>query len=220
MGNQIHSDASFSSDNQRKILGTVSQYVAMGASDAVGLGTSNPSRDGWVPKLASLIHAEKTINLGRTGSTLAQAMREQLPKVLDLKPDVITIWLAVNDFNRQVFDPSLLTSYTENLNDMLSQLRTKLGSQTRILVANIPDLSKVSIYTSLGVPKFLLTVQVKRWNDAIKQAVRKHHCELVDLYSHWKELGEHPEYVSFDGFHPSADGYDRLAQLFHQQYLR
>jgi acyl-CoA thioesterase-1 len=103
---------------------------------------------------------------------------------------------------------------------MLSQLRTKLGVDTRILVGNIPDLSKVNIYTSLGIPKLLLSLQIKRWNDAIKQAVRKNQCDLVDLFSHWKELSEHPEYVSFDGFHPSANGYARLAQVFYQKYSK
>jgi acyl-CoA thioesterase-1 len=198
----------------------VQKYVSIGASDAVGLGTSNPSVDGWVPRFAALLSAEQTINLGRSGSTLSDAMKQQLPKVFDQKPDVITIWLAVNDFNRQVYDRSILTSYTANLDTMLSQLRAKLGDHTRILVGNIPDLSKVSIYTSLGIPKLLLSLQVKRWNDAIKSVVKKNQCELVDLYSHWKELGEHPEYVSFDGFHPSKDGYQRLAQIFHQQYLK
>lgn len=196
----------------------VEKYISIGASDAVGLGTSNPSKDGWVPAFASLISAEQIINFGRSGSTLSDAMRQQLPKVFDQKPNVITIWLAVNDFNRQVYDRSILNSYTENLNLMLQQLREKLEPNTRILVGNIPDLSKVEIYTSLGIPKLFLTMQIKRWNDAIKQTVRKNHCELVDLYSHWKELGEHPEYVSFDGFHPSKDGYQRLAQIFYEQY--
>ena len=218
MGNQIQSKKPL--DHPKVSVPKVTKYVGMGASDAVGLGTRYPSKDGWIPKFATLINAEMTINLGRSGSTLAQAMREQLPKALELQPEVITIWLAVNDFNQQVFDSLLLTSYTSDLNDMLSQLRTKLSTDTRILVGNIPDLSKVSIYASLGIPKFLLSLQIKRWNDAIKHAVRKHNCQLIDLYSHWKELANHPEYVAFDGFHPSSDGYDRLAQFFYEQYSR
>lgn len=218
MGNQTAAMAHSRANGKENHPMKIEKYVSIGASDAVGLGTSNPSKDGWVPAFASLISAEQTINLGRSGSTLSDAMRQQLPKVFDEKPNIVTIWLAVNDFNQQVYDRSILTSYTDSLNSMLEQLREKLHPNTRILVGNVPDLSKVEIYTSLGIPKLLLTIQVKRWNDAIKQAVRKHHCELVDLYSHWKELGEHPEYVSFDGFHPSKDGYQRLAQIFYQQF--
>jgi lysophospholipase L1-like esterase len=196
------------------------KYIALGASDSVGVGTSQPSKDGWVPKFASLINAQQLVNLGQSGSTLANAMREQLPKVFDQKPNVVTIWLAVNDFNQQIFNPSILTDYRSDLNKMLSQLRTKLNQNTRILVGNIPDLSQVSIYTSFGIPKQLLGMQIKQWNDAIDDIVDRNQCELVDLFAHWKELALHPEYISFDGFHPSANGYTRLAEIFYQQYSK
>jgi lysophospholipase L1-like esterase len=196
------------------------KYIALGASDSVGVGTSQPSKDGWVPKFASLINAQQLVNLGQNGSTLANAMREQLPKVFDQKPNVVTIWLAVNDFNQQIFNPSILTDYRSDLNKMLSQLRTKLNQNTRILVGNIPDLTQVSIYTSFGIPKQLLGMQIKQWNDAIDDIVDRNQCELVDLFAHWKELALHPEYISFDGFHPSANGYTRLAEIFYQQYSK
>ncbi|CAF1073755.1 unnamed protein product [Adineta steineri] len=196
------------------------KYIALGASDAVGVGTLQPTKDGWVPKLASLVNAQQTMNLGRSGSTLRDAMKEQLPKVLDQNPNIITIWLAVNDFNQQIFNPSILTNYKSDLNKMLSQLRTKLTKDTRILVGNIPDLSQVNIYTSFGIPKELLSVRVKEWNDAINDIVQKNQCELVDLFAYWKELASHPEYISFDGFHPSSDGYTRLAEIFYQQYSK
>jgi lysophospholipase L1-like esterase len=40
----------------------------------------------------------------------------------------------------------------------------------------------------------------------------------VDLYAHWREVAEHPEYVAADGFHPSAEGYARLAEIFAETY--
>jgi lysophospholipase L1-like esterase len=196
------------------------KYIALGASDAVGVGTSQPSKEGWVPKFASLIDAQQTLNFGRSGSTLSDDMREQLPKVYDQKPNVITVWLVVNDFNQQVFNPSILTSYKSDLNKMLSQLRTKLDKDTRILVGNVPDLSRIDIYSAFGIPKQFLTEQIKRWNDAINDIVGKNQCELVDLFAYWKELASHPEYISFDGFHPSANGYTRLAEVFYQQYTK
>jgi lysophospholipase L1-like esterase len=213
MGSNQQSNNTTSASNMLK-------YIALGASDAVGVGTLQPSEDGWVPKFASLINAQQTINLGQSGSTLANAMREQLPKVLDQKGNVLTIWLAVNDFNQQIFNPSILTNYKSDLNKMLSQLRTKLDQNTRILVGNIPDLAQVNIYTSFGMPKQLLSMKIKEWNDVIHDIVEKNQCELVDLFVHWKELSLHPEYISFDGFHPSANGYTRLAEIFYQQYLK
>jgi lysophospholipase L1-like esterase len=37
---------------------------------------------------------------------------------------------------------------------------------------------------------------------------------VVDLYQNWAELADHPEYIASDGFHPSAEGYARLSELF------
>ena len=107
MGNEIHSTKLNKSNRKENHLIKVETYVSIGASDTVGLETRNPSKDGWVPQFASLISAEQTINYGRSGSTLEDAMKEQLPKVFHLKPNVITIWLAVNDFNQQVYDRNI-----------------------------------------------------------------------------------------------------------------
>jgi lysophospholipase L1-like esterase len=196
------------------------KYVALGASDAMGIGTSEPSKDGWVPKFTSLINAQQVFNLGRFGTTISKAMCDQLPQVFDHKPNVITIWLVVNDFIYQVFNPSIFTSYKSDLNKMLSQLRTNLDKDTRILVANLPDLSQISFFTSRGISKQSLTMKIKQWNDAIQDIVRKNQCELVDVYAHWEELALHPEYISLDGFHPSAHGYTKLAEIFYQQYSK
>ncbi len=134
--------------NRKDRLMKVEKYVSIGASDSVGIGTSNPSKDGQVPTFASLVSAQQTINLGRSGSILNDAIKQQLSKVFDQKPNVITIWLAVNDFNLQVYERSILNSYTQNLDLMLSQLRNKLDKNTRILLGNVPDLSKVITWNS------------------------------------------------------------------------
>jgi lysophospholipase L1-like esterase len=36
----------------------------------------------------------------------------------------------------------------------------------------------------------------------------------VNLYSRWREIAQHPEYLSADGFHPSSEGYQALADVF------
>ncbi|CAF1263429.1 unnamed protein product [Didymodactylos carnosus] len=226
MGNLFASPSKLTSRQQERMPSTtenamaVSKYVAIGASDAVGVGTPKPQQDGWVPKFASFIQAQKTVNLGVSGSTLNEALRQQIPSALQNQPDVITIWLAVNDFNQQVFDTDILNKYKKDLNIMLSTLRSKLGQEVKILVGNIPDLSKVTVYTQFGIPSLLLSIKVKQWNSIIAGAVKANRCTLVDLYKHWEELAKHPEYISFDGFHPSSDGYMRLAQVFYDQYKK
>ena len=42
----------------------------------------------------------------------------------------------------------------------------------------------------------------------------EHGATLVDLYARWQEVALHPEFLSADGFHPSSEGYQALADVF------
>jgi acyl-CoA thioesterase I len=187
-------------------------YVALGASDAVGVGTDHPETEGWVPRFgAALGPGTRVVNLGVSGSTLSQALVEQLPPALDAHPDVVTVWLAVNDFNARV----PLAEYEANLDRLLVAL-DRTGA--RVLVANVPDLAPTS--AAAGVPPEQLRAEIDRWNAAIAEACAHHQARLVDLHAQWREVADHPEYLSADGFHPSPDGYARLAQVFAEAYGR
>lgn len=189
-------------------------YVALGASDAVGIGAVEPEREGWVPQLGALLGPTvRTVNLGVSGSTLSQALREQVGPAIDASPDVITIWLVVNDINARV----PLEAYAADLDRMLAQLQP---TGARILLGNVPDLSQVAVYQQAGIPPEAMRAEVERWNAVIAAAADRYQAELVDLFSQWRELADHPEYISGDGFHPSAEGYQRMAELFYAQYQR
>ncbi len=186
-------------------------YVALGASDTVGVGASNPSSEGWVPQLYQrLPPGTRLINLGVSGFKLHEALTQTLPIAQDAHPDLVTIWLAVNDFNARVD----LAQYERDLDALLTGVQST-GAQ-RILIANIPALEGVPVYADQGIPPQLLADKVSRWNDVIARQAAKHGAILVDVHSQWSELANHPEYVSIDGFHPSAAGYSRLADLFYQ----
>ena len=181
-------------------------YVALGASDAVGVGAAHPETEGWVPLFGAKLGAStRTVNLGVSGSTLGQALQEQLGPALDARPDVITVWLAVNDLNAGVS----LQSYAADLDALLGKFET---SNARVLVGNVPDLARLAAYR--GQDPTPLQSQVARWNAVIAATAARHGATLVDLYSQWQEVAEHPEYLSADGFHPSADGYQALADVF------
>jgi lysophospholipase L1-like esterase len=187
-------------------------YVALGASDAVGVGAPDPERDGWVPRFgAALGPGARVINLGVSGSTLAQALREQLEPAVEADPDVVTVWLAVNDLVGRV----PLDRYAADLDRLLERLA---ATDARILVGNVPDLTPVAGRS--GVDPATLRAEIARWNAAIADVAGRHGAEVVDLNVHWRELAEHPEYVSVDGFHPSQAGYARLAEIFAEAYAR
>ncbi len=184
-------------------------YVAMGASDALGVGASDPSQDGWVPRFASLLGPDtRLVNLGVYASTLHDALSDQLPAAVEAQPDVVTVWLAVNDLN----DGVSLARYQADLDELLEALQQ--GTQARVLVGNVPDLSTVAAYH--GLDPRLLRLEIARWNATILATAERHGATVVDLSGYWQELGKHPEYVSADGFHPSGEGYERIAELFYE----
>jgi len=61
-----------------------------------------------------------------------------------------------------------------------------------------------------------LYTRVQNYNAVIAAALKRQHVILVDIFSRWHELRQHPEYLSGDGFHPSTLGYAKLAELFYQ----
>jgi acyl-CoA thioesterase I len=181
-------------------------YVAIGASDAVGVGARDPDTEGWVPRLGARLGGNvRVINLGVSGSTLSQALDEQLGPALDAQPDIVSVWLAVNDLNGRV----PLERYAAELDTLLGQLAR---THARVLVGNVPDLGRLAAYR--GVDPGPLETEVDRWNAVIASTSERHGAVLVDLYARWHEVAEHPEYLSQDGFHPSSEGYQKFADAF------
>jgi acyl-CoA thioesterase-1 len=182
-------------------------YVAIGASDAVGVGAKDPETEGWVPRLGARLGPNaRVLNLGVSGSTLSQALQEQLGPAIDAQPQIVTVWLAVNDLNARV----PLERYAADLDTLLASLQDH--THARVYVGNVPDLARLASYR--GVDPGPLAAEVDAWNQAIAQTTARHGATLVDLYGHWQEVTEHPEYLSADGFHPSSDGYAALAKVF------
>src|ERR1700704_6903348 len=69
-------------------------YVAIGASDAVGVGARDPETEGWVPRLGATFGPNvRVINLGVSGSALFQALDEQAGPAPDAQPGGGTGWV-------------------------------------------------------------------------------------------------------------------------------
>lgn len=182
-------------------------YVAVGASDAFGVGTDDPAEDNWPTVLAHLLGSDThLINLGIPGETVAEARKTELPIAIDAKPSLVTVWLGVNDIVQSVS----VQDYESQLEALLRSLQQQ--THAHIFVGNIPDLSLLSFFA--GYDQTALRATISRWNAAIAQAVAATGASLVDLYAGWNELAAHPEYIASDGLHPSTEGAKRLAEVF------
>ncbi len=185
-------------------------YIALGASDAVGVGSKEPGSQGYVPLLAQkLPKGSHVVNLGISGIHLKGAIDQELPIATTSSPDLVTIWLVANDFIGGVsYD-----SYMHDLDRLLSEL--KRSTHARIVMANLPDLTKLPLLSNQSqARKAQIQQTIQRWNTSIDQTAKKYDVTVVDLYSHNSQITAHPEYISGDGFHPSPAGYVQLANYF------
>lgn len=186
-------------------------YAAIGASDTVGVGAPDPLKDGWVPQLhRRLPPGSKLVNLGISGARLSDALAKELPRALETKPDLVTVWNVVNDLNAAVD----LVAYERDMDRLLGELVGK--TPARVLVGNCPDLARVPAYIRAGIPAEALRQEVGRWNASIVRATGRHpaRVHLVDLYARSGEIDVDSNLVAGDDFHPSARGYTKIAEVF------
>ena len=182
-------------------------YVAIGASDSFGIGTDDPARQSWPVVLAGLIGPDThLVNLGIPGETVAEARATELPVALDADPQVVTVWLGVNDIVQSV----PVDVFATNLEAMLRALDEH--THAHVFVANIPDLTALPYFATFD--QQALQQKIARWNAAIDKVVGATRAILVDLDTSWSAVAQHPEYIASDGLHPSTEGAKQLAAVF------
>jgi lysophospholipase L1-like esterase len=185
------------------------KYVAIGASDTVGVGANDPATGSWPALVAAHLPAGSPpyTNLGVAGSLTLQAVSQQLPGAIAQRPNVISVWLAVNDLNATI-EPA---SFADSLRQIVDGLVRNTGAT--IFVGNVPDLRAVPVYA--GADKARLLAGIQAYNDAIAAIAAKNpdRVKVVDLFTGSAALVSTGT-VSQDGFHPSDEGYQLIAERF------
>ena len=202
-------------------------YVAIGASETLGLGATNPFRDSWPRVLlgAALPEGSELLNLGLLGSTVESALERALPRAERQRPDVVTVWLNVND----IFAGVAPHEFERALDELLARLVA--AGPDQVLVANTPPLAGLPAYracrprthgglcllgTGLPAPGRLRDL-VNRYNRAIGRVVARHDATLVDLHAALldaRRSEQADELISGDGLHPSTAGHRAIAGEF------
>lgn len=84
--------------------GTPLRYVAMGDSAAQGIGATDPQH-GYVSLVAAELHRLTgrpvvVVNISHSGDRVDDVVRDQLPRLADLRADVVTVDVGGNDVRR------------------------------------------------------------------------------------------------------------------------
>lgn len=189
-------------------LRTPIRYAALGASDTVGVGSRAPARENWTARLHAALPANTVYGrFARSGIKLGDAMAVEVPQAIAFRPTLVTLWLSVND----VLGHVPLPTYQQSLHATLERLTRETDAQ--VVLLNVPDLA--TLVPVSAEARARLRETSRAWNDAIATTARAFgpRVLVVDLVPASRELSGHAEWLSRDGFHPSPQGYQKLADL-------
>ena len=184
-------------------------YLAVGASDALGIGAS-PLRNGYVYRIRDELEKQtrrnvRLLNLAIPNGTtreLRQAL--QMALVKELKSDLVTVWTGANDLIRG----QAPEDFENDLSALLKQLRDRNSSF--VVIADLPDLTKSPQFRARPSP----TVTANRlaaFNRVIEKQANAFNIPIVRLS---REQITDDLVSEIDGFHPSDKGHRQIAQLF------
>ena len=199
-------------------------YVAVGASETVGVGADLPEQ-AWpeVLRRTRLPEGTSFTNVGISGATVSQALTQELTKALALQPTLVTVWLNVNDLTAGV--PA--ATYEGQLRQLVHALRR--DGAAKVLVANTPPVEILPSYLACrarptglcalaaALPPEAVAAAVDTYNAAIQRVAVAEGAVLVDLHAasrQAKAAGEFDALVARDGFHPSTLGHRAVADTF------
>ena len=171
-------------------------YVAIGDSTAQGIGASKPGRS-YVGMLAQHIRQTRSVqvvNLGISGATVAIAIAKELPALLKLSPDLVTVSVGANDM--AAFDPLVFAAEIETLFAALPP---------HAIVADLPT------FYFLPAEK-----KVRVANAIVRAAAARHNLVVAPLHARMKRQGLWGVTAQFAGdlFHPNDRGYKVWASAF------
>jgi len=184
------------------------RYAAIGASDTVGYGSAHPATENWTARVRAQLPAGTEYHrFARSGITLYDALDTELPQAIAYQPTLVTVWLVVNDALRGVPVPV----YQKELKTLLDGLTAKTGA--RIVLLHAPDISYLLHPTAAEQTRREMRAVAARWNGMIAATAAPYGSRvlIVDLFGPSQKTPPQPDWISADGFHPSAAGYQQIA---------
>ncbi len=185
-------------------------FVALG--DSITLGVGDPVRTegrrawrGWAALLADGLREPRLHVLASCGAQTTDVERDQLPAALQLRPDIASVVVGVNDTLRAGFDPDRVQAACAHT---VGALR---AAGAEVLTMRLPDPGKM-----LGLPGPLARPLARRAHEvnAIVDALAARFGTL-----HYDAAGDcdalDPRMWAVDRLHPSERGHRLIACRFH-----
>ncbi|MFN7133865.1 MAG: SGNH/GDSL hydrolase family protein [Myxococcales bacterium] len=189
------------------------RYVAFGDSTSVGVGAR--SGGGYPDRLAERLRREgfavELLNLGVSGATTGDLAGGRVRRIPGRPPDLVTLGIGGNDAWRMVPNDT----FAQRLDAIATALEL---TGARVVVCNLPDLGHAPAAAIaqawLGVTPAQVTSRIRELNRFVDALASRPRFTVVDIFGYsQRELPGRPELFCSDGFHPSAEGYERWAEV-------
>jgi lysophospholipase L1-like esterase len=161
---------------------------------------------GWAALLAAGLCEPVLHNLAANGACIADVERDQLPRALQLQPDIASVVVGVNDTLRPNFEPTRIAASAAHT---VGALR---AADAVVLTMRMPDPGRM-----LGVPGVLARPLARRAQEInrVMDAVARRFDTL-----HFDAAGDaetyDPSMWAADRLHPSERGHRLIARRYHE----
>nr|WP_323376962.1 SGNH/GDSL hydrolase family protein [Streptomyces smaragdinus] len=182
----------------------ITSYVAIGDSFTEGVGDPGPdgSLVGWADRFAALLAGGargggfRYANLAVRGRLLDQIVAEQVPRAVELGPDLVSFCAGGNDIIRPGTDPD---DVAERFEAAVAELTSEIGT---VLVTTGFD--------TRGVPVFKhLRGKIATYTAHVRAIADRYECPVLDLWS--LRSVQDPRAWDADRLHLSPDGHTRVS---------
>lgn len=179
------------------------RYVALGDSYTIGTAVAEAER--WPNQLAGRVDEVHLVgNLGVNGYTSADVVAEELPRLDELRPGLVSLLVGVNDVVQGVPD----ADYAANVAMILDDLAARLPANRVVCVAT-PDYTRTPRGAEYGNPE-LQSDRIVRFNAILREACELRGITFVpEIFEISQRASDEPGLVAGDGLHPSGQQYRR-----------
>jgi acyl-CoA thioesterase I len=188
----------------------VLRYVGLGDSYTIGTATRS-AEERWPDQLVAWLGPRPptlrlVANLGVNGSTSADVIRDELPALDGLRPQMVSLLVGVNDVVQTV----LPERYRANAAVILDELLGRLPAD-RILTVATPDYTVTPHGADYGDPA-VQAAGIRGVNETLRDLSADRGIAFVDIHDLSLLAATDRTLVADDGLHPSGAQYAKWVE--------
>lgn len=178
-------------------------YVVFGDSTTIAQGGNYDK--GYARTTARYLAAQgnavRFYNFGVSGARAADIPARQIPRLGDIRPDIVLVAVGANDVTHLTRAKDVIAALSKSI----EQLRSK-NPEVTILLTGSPQMGSVARFPQ--PTRYFAGVRTNQLNTAVVDLVQQKNVAFAPIAEKTGPLfAAHPEYFAADLFHPNDEGY-------------